>query len=804
MAVTIASGLSSSFSASTGRPCQGHLVYGVNNAKWYCFWISSTQTLNLSYSPTFASWTTSSTPLALANIHNNEGRDFAFANVSILGNDYVHMNSTYAVGTSSTKSYHARFKLDNGVNPNTGWTTTNSETQITTRSVSSSGIPSGASTIVDSTGKVSDGNSFLSSGSAMTDQRFAQFANADTAAAWTLTVPGAFPAAYTTTNYVTSMAFADLGSGNLLSVCDNASASGSMTNLEWSKWTTSWSTAATVTAGITSTSSNFWGMVARTPTEVHVVALSDNASTYVHRIFNGTSWANGASIPSVTPVTNGGIFLATNGTSVWMFVISAGNAIGYIVYSGGAWSGSWTNLVPSSSNQRSYLTGYPLVSAGAIGVIWTELVGATYSIVGTTLGMPQTFNLGVATETGTAVAVGHTVTGTAQKAIGVATATGSETAWSSAKGSGTATTSITVASETGTAPSIGRSVSGAATRSITVATETTSVPSVTGALGAVLRSLGQVSGTGSASNVSASGSGTLLKSIGVATETGTAPAQSRSVSGTATKSITVATETGSVVSVGRTVGTATRNLPVTSIAGSVINVGYVLGGEVTRALGVITETTSAVAVSRSVSGAAMSSLGVAHVSTSEIALPAHGTGGTSKSIAVATETTSVPPIIGLREGLAALGFITETGTATNVSAQGTGSAIRSVGVAHETTSVSTVAGDIGGSVSRTITVATSSVAAPGVSRSVSGEATRIISTATEVASLATLVGSVLDTTRAIGVARSNGSAASVGHQIASMFATIGVANVVASGVSPHGVLDTALFQVLPGLTDLIN
>lgn len=391
MATTIATNVGASMSAATGRPSQGHLVYGPSTARWYLFYLTGTQNLSLKYSSDFSTWTDASpASFALTTVHNSEGRNFGFDLVTIGGIDHVHMVASYS--GSPLTSRHARFALSGG---STTWTTDNGDIAYTSVNTSTSN-PSGATCLVSSTGVVCDSSGYISVGSAFGDQRFLRFPNADTASTWTVGTPTP-TLAFNPSTVVTSNAFADLGSGNILNVCDNAGATGFYSEFEWTKWTTSWSTAATAYGGlVTNTNSNQWGLVARTTTEVHLVGLV-TSTTFRHRIFNGTSWSAGASIPAVASlVATSGIFLATDGTKVWAFVIDGSNNIQYVTYSGGAWSGSWTTLDAGGANGRSSLSGCQTVSNNAIGLIWTEANGANFNIAGTTLSLSITSSLQVA------------------------------------------------------------------------------------------------------------------------------------------------------------------------------------------------------------------------------------------------------------------------------------------------------------------------------------------------------------------------------------------------------------------------
>lgn len=625
MATTIATNVGTASQAATGNPGQSHLIYGPSTGLWYCFYLSGTQTLNLAYASSINStWTLASPSFTLANPHNQEGRDFGFDRVTISGVDYVHMCSTYAVSTTSTKSYHSRFSLNS-----TGWATTNSETQETTRSSSSSTIPSGASVIVDSGGKVAECNSFISSGSAMTDQRFLQYPNADTAAAWTIGTPTQ-NVSFTATTYVTSNAFADLGSGNLLNVCDNASTTGAFTQLEWSKWGgTSWTTAATVLASsVTSAATCNWGMVARTTTEIHLVALSNNSSTYVHRIFNGTAWSNGGTINTLNIGTSSGIFLATDGTSVWMVIVDSTGRIAYCKYSGGTWS-AWATLEVAGASSRSHVTGVKTVSAGAIGVIWTEANGSNFNIAGSVLGMPQSWNLDVANSGVAAPALTPSATGVVSTSLVVANASVGAPALVPAP-SGAASLSFLIGNVPAGAPLLTPIATGSPSISLDVGNIGVQAPAISAVVGALATSLGVANTQVVALDLTVSGSGSTSPSLGIANVGVSAPTLGIAVSGSASLTFLVAnTNAGASGPTVSGSGSSTFTLDATSVSVQATSLPVTAGGLTTG-------------------------LDFANVASGAPSLPVAASGVVSRSLDVANVAVGAPSLTTTASGSAVL------------------------------------------------------------------------------------------------------------------------------------------------------
>jgi hypothetical protein len=401
VAYTIASSVAGA--ASTGGSCQGHLCWAANQGAYWCFYPLGTQSLSAAYaSSPSGTWTNfDSTPFGLAVAHGSEGRGFGFAYASLGGADVLHMFNA----PEAQHPRHSRFTLGSS------WTNTNAETIVGSTTVQAGGTPA-AATGLDSTGLPIDGGE-ISGG----NQYLLRATNTDAGSSWTAGF-GTGSSYNLTGPYSSSAAMIPFGSGNMLPIVDNAASNSTFTNLFYWTWSgSSWGTQANVFASsLTTTSASAWGAVARTTSDIHVVALSNNSNAYTHRRFNGTSWSNGDTVPTLTYGTTSGVSLVSDGTSVWMAVIDSSGNVNWIKWvSGTGWvnnsgSGSWTQLEASNSNTRGYLTGAYSPTRSEILWAWTENVSGTYYVKGQVL---STSGGGTNTYTLTAAAGSYSLSGIA-------------------------------------------------------------------------------------------------------------------------------------------------------------------------------------------------------------------------------------------------------------------------------------------------------------------------------------------------------------------------------------------------------
>jgi len=387
-AVIIGSVIAGTVISPTGTGTQSHLIWAVNDAAWWLFYISSTSnTTVLTYrSPDGVNWTakTASGAFANADVSLNAGESLGVIYKNISSNDVVHC-SMLCRGTVD-ENQHARATISGGSITWGSWAVVGTSPS---RSISS--FPGGCNSVIDSNNTIVDlGNM---QGATVGKGYASRSTNTDSGTSWT----AGFNAAtqiFSVTNFINAFAAFDTGGGNVLALGENASTTeaNSMTNVLWSQWTgASWSASANVfTSNLSSgVDPNNFGAVARTTSDVHCV-IFDGTSTFTHRRFNGTSWSAGDSIQSESAKPAAGLFMATDGSNVWLFVIdnASGNVVRYNKWtSGSGWSG-WQGLELSSAT-RNNIDGYNQVVNNQIGIVWTQTNGSDFDVAFETLSIGQ-------------------------------------------------------------------------------------------------------------------------------------------------------------------------------------------------------------------------------------------------------------------------------------------------------------------------------------------------------------------------------------------------------------------------------
>jgi hypothetical protein len=374
--------------SSPGMNYQSHLIFANASGKWWLFYLNATTTvLRSAYSTDLINWTASTT-FTVANSLNS-GANFTVAYKNISGTDVVHVGLSYieSGGTVSSQA-HVRGTISStsitwGTEAQVGCSTSN-VAPIT-------GGEDGPITVFGSDNKIYDFGSARDDDGSCGDIYsgnidVAQSTNADVGTSWTAgwTLPNylAFSSSYTTGHLG-----AALTSGNMLVLESNGqteTTSGNVTNMLWSKWNgTTWSATANVltsSLGTAISSNDVTGV--QLSTTNYVAIFRTGANTYVWRQFNGSSWSTpAASIPNQNSLAGSGPFLATDGTNIWLFIIDtdSANTLRYVKYNGSTW-GSWT-AIEASTQARSHLTGYPVVTNGYVGLHWTQTNGSNYDLV---------------------------------------------------------------------------------------------------------------------------------------------------------------------------------------------------------------------------------------------------------------------------------------------------------------------------------------------------------------------------------------------------------------------------------------
>lgn len=372
MATVIKTAASTVAATVTGRSTQRHIGWAANQGAWWAIWFDSTQSLSAIYSANGTTWSTpTGSPFSLTNPHGSEGRRLACAFANIASTDVLHCELAYAGGSNVV---HHRFTL--------GSTMTRTANDVISGSYASTSFL-GFSAALDSANKPYGCNT-ASSG----DGYAASATNADLGSSWTSGFNAALKTYNGETQFVSSSAIFSIGSGNMMWIGDNSPTTSNFTQL-FSNTSAAGVWGSTVGSAVfgslvTSTSTDNWSAVSRGITDIHVVALSDNSSNYVHRRWNGTSWGAGDAIPTLAYGASSGIALVTDGTNVWALVIDTSKNIKYSKWiSGTGWS-AWTVLDAARANVPTYITA-AYDGTGNILAAWTETNGSNYDLLGSKL-----------------------------------------------------------------------------------------------------------------------------------------------------------------------------------------------------------------------------------------------------------------------------------------------------------------------------------------------------------------------------------------------------------------------------------
>ncbi len=441
MATAIYTGSAAPGVQATGRPGQGHLQFAANQGAWWAFYLYGTNQLAAKYSTDGTTWNApTGSPYTMTGgggTHSSKGLNYSFYYGNIALTDVCHA----ILCPSNLNYYHQRFTLG------TTWASTNTETLD---SQAAGSVPSGSVGCLDSSSYPCD---FATGGG----NAFSEiYPNADPGGAtWTLGTTVNVEIKSASVN-ITSQAVFPLAARNLLWVSDNGATGNTFTNLLWSLYTfgTGWGAPANVFGSpVTSTDDNAWGACYRTASDIHVFALADNTSTYLHSIYNGTSWAASTAPGTLTYTANSGIAAVSDGTNEYIFVVSGTN-IEYNKWNGSAWGG-WTVLESGRSNTPAYLSACYSSAKQAIQIIWTETNGANYEIWTSQLALGSATTVSVGAVAGTGYIGGDGASLIASSATVLATGYTAAMAESLAAGSSAVlATGFAASSTAGPAPAV--------------------------------------------------------------------------------------------------------------------------------------------------------------------------------------------------------------------------------------------------------------------------------------------------------------------------------------------------------------
>ena len=362
-----------------GNCTQTHIIYAVNSARYWAFYIDTTNVnqIKCKYSSDTVSWT-ASTSFTTTNNFDSDGREFSCDYKNISSTDVVHFVFTQQ-SPSNDGTFYVRATIS-GTTISYG-----SQGQIDTSAPDNSlAHPSGVDIVIDTNNRPTVGTTWNTTAGSDFGAYIAS--NADTGSSWTVGYAAGSNLDPTLTNFNNACHLEALTGDNKLAMWENGAATepNSMTNVRWSKYDGStWSTAADVFtvlgAGV---SPNNYGVCALSTSDIHCV-LRTGTNTYTHKRFNGTDWStvSGAAITNQNSLAGGGLAMASDGTSVWLFIIDtdAPNTVRYCTWTSNSWS-AWTAL-ESTTKTRSFISCCPNVQSGNVLVGWSQTNGANNDFV---------------------------------------------------------------------------------------------------------------------------------------------------------------------------------------------------------------------------------------------------------------------------------------------------------------------------------------------------------------------------------------------------------------------------------------
>lgn len=359
----------------------GRNLVWVGNTAW-AFAYDSSQTLAAYYSVDLVNWLAGPTH-TLVNAHSGEGRNLSCGHTVIAGQDVIWVAITYKTGTSlGTNVIRASVTGTTLI-----WHLT--ETVIGTPTADADALYyAGSSVMIGDNSRVHLGNSFAGPNTGGNGDVVANRSTVDAGGAeqqLPLTWAG-FVIDSSVTAENRSMYLFDRGSGLAGLINDDGAAAETTTGLDYHTFNgSSWNINNTnnlVTGTIVAIDKNDWGAVELSTTAVHAV-YRNSTGTLLHRVWNGSTWGAGDTIPSLTMASGTGIALATDGTTVYMAVIAndGANSVKCITWRVGGWDAAWT-LLQGGTASRAWISCARDIASGTFLACWHEgsnLVTAYYN-----------------------------------------------------------------------------------------------------------------------------------------------------------------------------------------------------------------------------------------------------------------------------------------------------------------------------------------------------------------------------------------------------------------------------------------
>jgi hypothetical protein len=407
--------IAGTFFDASGHSAQSHLVYAANAGVWWLFTLTSaadsiggsnhvvTAYRSSTSDLATATWIAAAdSPGAAASASSNcvncvmgGGRALGVVSLDHGGVDVIHAEVAMAANGQNGLTAHIRATV---TATSITWEAWNYHDEPAATWTLPRSVTLGAST----SGYIHSAGPTLQQ---EVDANARRSVNADSGAAWASGFSTVAVIDNSMLHENNALAFAALADDAMLAVYDNGGGTEpSLTNLRYRRSNAdgSWpgvtvgsqsggdgavfATAATV-------DQNDWALVRMTATDVFVFRRNAGGTG-----IDAAAYAAGANAWSAFPsppllgsgqgmVSGAGVFAATDGARIWLFVVSAdaANTIRFTRHDAAGWT-AWMPLpaTDTGTHVRRFISGSPVVSANQIGLIWTEGT-APYEVVATSL-----------------------------------------------------------------------------------------------------------------------------------------------------------------------------------------------------------------------------------------------------------------------------------------------------------------------------------------------------------------------------------------------------------------------------------
>jgi hypothetical protein len=384
-------------SDQVGHGNQSHLIYAANQQRWWLFYFDSILTtvvktmVSSSADLTTATWSPGASSPAFASgtsLGGGESRNLAVLYLpgTVNPNDVVHVSVGILRSSSIKDTEHTRAAFVG--TSSIAWDVSGWIGAVTTPGAVTDFVL-GNALGVSSTGYVHTSGVTLDT--AVTPAYKANVriaASPDTGATWTPTFNSPVRTDSVILYHCNVYALFSTGSGKMLVLYDNTGTGAEplMSDVRYNTYSsgTSWPTsggANVFTTAFTQDQNDWCGCRVD---DTHIYCLRKTAASgYGMSMWTGSAWVVKTAPPTQTVLGGSGIFLATDGTNLWAFVLdSATNQpvrVNKYTVATDTW-GVWTQQEAAGASTRGMISGCPYAGNGQIGILFTQTNGSNIDI----------------------------------------------------------------------------------------------------------------------------------------------------------------------------------------------------------------------------------------------------------------------------------------------------------------------------------------------------------------------------------------------------------------------------------------